>query len=261
MKKQVLLSTNNHKTIKGEKLGYMTYILYMSPFRANSKGINVCSHASQGCVDSCLVGSGFGGMYENVKIGRVKKTEYFLKDRIGFLFQLKDEIEKAINKNKDKAIVTFRLNGTSDLPYEKYRIFEGGKNIFELFPDNQFYDYTKNHLRFDKELPSNYHLTFSRSETNDVKAMSLLKRGFNVAIVFDKLPNEYKGFKVVNGDETDLRFLDEKGVIVGLKYKKNTGKGGAEKNKLAFSSGFVIINEVKKNVKVKYKIEKTLELV
>lgn len=262
MKKQVLLTTNNTKTIKGEKLGYMTYILYMSPFRANSKGINVCSHASQGCVDSCLVGSGFGGMYEGVKNGRVKKTEYFLKDRIGFLFQLKAEIEKAIKKNEGKAIVTFRLNGTSDLPYEKYRIFEGGKNIFELFPDNQFYDYTKNYLRYNKVLPANYHLTFSRSETNDIKAMELLKKGFNVAIVFDKVPNEYKGFKVINGDETDLRFLDEKGVIVGLKYKKNTGKGGAEKNKLALNSGFVIINKdnIKQNIKVKYKIEKVLEV-
>ena len=237
--KAPLLSTNNAKTIKGEKLGYMTYILYMSPFTANSKGINVCSHASKGCADSCLVGSGFGGMYENVMRGRVNKTEFFLKDRVSFLTKLKNEITKAIDKNKDKAIVTFRLNGTSDLPYEKYKIFDG-KNIFELFPDVQFYDYTKNYLRFDKVLPANYHLTFSRSETNDTIAMGLLKRGFNVAMVFDKLPETYNGFKVINGDLDDLRFLDDKNVIVGLKYKKNTGKGGAEKNLLAFASGFAI---------------------
>jgi hypothetical protein len=240
MKKQVLLTTNNAKTIKGEKLGYMTYILYMSPFKANSKGINVCSHASKGCADSCLVGSGFGGMYESVYKGRVAKTEYFLRDRVGFLNQLRGEIEKAINKNKDKAIVTFRLNGTSDLPYEKYRIFEGGKNIFELFPDVQFYDYTKNWTRFDKVLPDNYHLTFSRSEVNHDKAMELLSRGINVAIVFDKLISEYNGYEVINGDLDDLRFLDKKGVIVGLRYKKMTGKGGREKNLLAMSSRFVI---------------------
>ena len=234
-----LLSTNNAKTIKGEKLGYMTFILYMSPFTANSKGINVCSHASKGCADSCLVGSGFGGMYTSVMQGRLNKTEFFLKDRVSFLTKLKGEVQKAIDKNKDKAIVTFRLNGTSDLPYEKYKIFEG-KNIFELFPDVQFYDYTKNYLRFDKVLPSNYHLTFSRSETNDTIAMGLLERGFNVAMVFDKLPETYKGFKVINGDLDDLRFLDEKNVIVGLKYKKNTGKGGREKNALAYSSGFAI---------------------
>jgi len=251
-KRKPLLSTNNAKTIKGEKLGYMTYILYMSPFTANSKGINVCSHASKGCADSCLVGSGFGGMYENVNKGRVAKTEYFLSSRVEFLHQVKAEIEKAIAKHKDKAIVTFRLNGTSDLPYEKYKVFDNGtKNIFEMFPDVQFYDYTKNYLRFDKVLPSNYHLTFSRSETNEAKSLELLKRGFNVAMVFDKLPTEYQGFEVINADNDDLRFLDPKGVICGLKYKKMTGKGGAEKNKVAFESGFVIRTQAVKEKAVK----------
>jgi hypothetical protein len=213
----------------------------MSPFNLNSKGINVCSHASKGCADSCLVGSGFGGMYTSVMQGRVNKTEYFLSSRIEFMFQLKTEIEKAIAKNKDKAIVTFRLNGTSDLPFEKYKVFENGtKNIFELFPEVQFYDYTKNYLRFDKVLPSNYHLTFSRSETNEAKSLEILKRGFNVAMVFDKLPKTYMGYEVINADNDDLRFLDKQGVICGLKYKKMTGKGGAEKNKEAFESGFVI---------------------
>jgi hypothetical protein len=246
--KKPLLSTNNAKTIKGEKLGYITYILYMSPFTANSKGINVCSHASKGCADSCLVGSGFGGMYTSVKQGRIDKTEYFLRDRVTFLHQVKDEIAKAIKKNEGKAIVTIRLNGTSDLPYEKYKVFEG-KNIFEVYPDVQFYDYTKNYLRFDKELPKNYHLTFSRSETNNDKAMELLERGFNVAMVFDKLPTEYLGFKVINADEDDLRFLDEKNVICGLKYKKMTGKGA--NNKLAFESGFAIKTQLDKVVKQK----------
>ncbi len=245
IKQQTLLTRNNTKTMKGEKLGYRTYILYMSPFTFNSKGINVCSHASKGCAESCLVGSGFGGMYNTVKEGRLKKTEWFLNDRVSFLNKLRTEIEKAIllndmaNKKSDvKTILTFRLNGTSDLVYEKYRVFEGDKNIFELFPDVQFYDYTKNYKRFENELPKNYHLTFSRSETNDVKAMEVLKAGFNVAMVFDKLPTHYRGFKVINGDIDDLRFLDEKNCIVGLKYKKMTGKGS--NNKLAFESGFAI---------------------
>lgn len=236
-----LLSFNNAKTIKGEKLGYKTFILYMSPFTANSKGINVCSHASKGCADSCLVGSGFGGMYTSVMQGRVDKTEFFLRDRLAFLNKLKGEIERAIRLNEGKNIVTFRLNGTSDLPYEKYRVFDNNtKNIFELFPNVVFYDYTKNYKRFEKQLPSNYHLTFSRSETNDDKVIELLNQGVNVAIVFDILPETYLGFKVINGDDNDLRFKDPKGVIVGLKYKKITGKGGGEKNKLAFESGFVI---------------------
>lgn len=240
MKRNDLLSTNNFKTMKGEALGYKTYILYMSAHKQNSKGINVCSHASEGCAASCLVGSGFGGMYVGVKNGRIARTEFFLKDRIGFLFQLKNEIEKAIKKNEGKAIPVFRLNGTSDLPYEKYKVFDG-KNIFELFPNVQFYDYTKNWKRFDKDLPLNYHLTFSRSETNHDKAIELLSRGINVAMVFDKLPETFEGFEVINADLDDLRFLDKRGgVICGLKYKKNTGKGGAEKNIEAFESGFAI---------------------
>jgi hypothetical protein len=243
-KRKPLLSTNNAKTIKGEKLGYITYILYMSPYTANSKGINVCSHASKGCADSCLVGSGFGGMYTSVMQGRINKTEYFLKDRVGFLFQLKEEIKKAIKKHEGKEIVTFRLNGTSDLPYEKYKVFDNNtKNIFEMFPNVQFYDYTKNYLRFDKVLPKNYHLTFSRSETNHDKSIELLNRGINVAMVFDKLPDTYEGFEVINADLDDLRFLDKRGVICGLKYKKMTGKGGAEKNKQAFESGFIVLTE------------------
>jgi hypothetical protein len=240
-----LLSSNNAKTIKGEKLGYMTYILYMLPYKQNSKGINLCSHASKGCAEACLVSSGFGGIYVGVNKGRSNRTEMFLKDRIGFLNKLANEISEIKRIKKEKAIVTFRLNGTSDLPYEKYKVFDNGtKNIFEMFPDVQFYDYTKNHLRFDKELPSNYHLTFSRSETNDVKAMELLKRGFNVAMVFDKLPSSYKGFEVINGDLDDLRFKDKRNVIVGLKYKKMTYKGAD--NGLAFESGFVINTEVEK---------------
>ncbi len=253
-KTQNLLTTDNAKTIKSlnvneakTNLPYMTYILYMSPYTFNSKGINVCSHASVGCSNSCLVTSGFGGIYQSVKDSRMQKTEFFLKDRVGFLNKIKEEIEKSLKKHKDKAIVTIRLNGTSDLPYEKYKVFEG-KNIFEIFPDVQFYDYTKNHTRFDKELPKNYHLTFSRSETNNDKAMELLKRGFNVAMVFDKLPERYNGFEVINADVDDLRFLDKKGVICGLKYKKLTGKGAD--NSKAFESGFAIkTNNPDKKVK------------
>ena len=259
--KNPLLSKDNHKTIKGEKYGFITYILYMSPFTVNSKGINVCSHASKGCAESCLVGSGMGGMYENVRMGRVRKTEYFLADRIGFLTDLKNEIAKLLKKHEGKDKVVFRLNGTSDLRYEKFKVFEG-KNIFEVYPDVQFYDYTKNYLRFDSELPKNYYLTFSRSETNGEKALEILKRGYNVAMVFDTLPDTYMGYKVVNGDESDLRFKDEKNVIVGLKYKKITGKSGKEKNLAAYASGFVIkteaekvINKVKKTYK---KAEKSL---
>ena len=235
--KSTLLTTNNHKTIKGEKLGYITYIMYMSPYTQNSRGINLCPHASKGCSAACLFKSGFGGMYNTVQNGRINKTEWYLENRSEFMLHLDREIGNAIKKHKDKAIVTFRLNGTSDIRWEKIKVREG-KNIFELYPDVQFYDYTKNPKRFDDVLPANYDLNFSRSETNDKHAMAILKKGYNVAMVFNKIPNEYEGFEVINGDETDLRFLDKKGVIVGLKYKSITGKGAD--NSLAFKSGFAI---------------------
>lgn len=248
-----LLSTRNAKTIKGEKMGITTYIMYLAPYNQNSKGINLCSHATIGCATACLFGSG-SARFTRVQNGKTNKTEYFINDRVGFLNQLVNEIENIVRLHNDiegdKKITrtgnvkykkfAIRLNGTSDISFEKFKIKEG-KNIFELFPNVQFYDYTKNHLRFERiaNLP-NYHLTFSRSETNDEKSEMLLSLGFNVAYVFDKVPSTYKGYKVIDGDENDIRFMDEKNVIVGLKYKRLTGKGGAEKNINAKEGEFVI---------------------
>lgn len=249
VKTKNLLSTNNAKTIKGEKKGITTYIMYLSPYNQNSKGINLCSHASEGCAKACLFGSG-AARFEQVQNGKRNKTEWYLDNRAEFLLQLDKEITKAENlhslivgeeqfKKNGIDVLRYknfavRLNGTSDIPFEKFKIRDN-KNIFELHPNVQFYDYTKNHLRMRKELPSNYHLTFSLSETNKKVAFELLNEGKNVAMVFGikksgSLPSEYEGFKVINGDETDLRFLDENNVIVGLKYKLLTGKGSKGKN-------------------------------
>ena len=231
-----LLTTNNAKTIKGEKKNYTTYILYMNSYTQNSKGINLCSHASKGCASACLLNTGYGGFMSNVKDGRANKTEYYLADRVKFLQQLAKEITKAeIKHNKKNEKFAIRLNGTTDIRWEKFNIFNG-KNIFELFPNIIFYDYTKNPKRMDLNIP-NYHLTFSKSESNDEAVKTVLANGGNVAMVFDKLPTEYMGYKVINGDESDLRFLDGDNVIVGLKYKKLTD--GTDNN-LAFETGFAI---------------------
>lgn len=231
-----LLTTNNAKTIKGEKTkGIKTYILYMAPYKQNSLGKNLCSHATAGCAAACLYGSG-RGMYSTVQRGRMNKSEYFLRNRNGFIAQLVLEIEKIV-RNKKEQQIAIRLNGTSDIPYENIIIREG-KNIFQLFPDLTFYDYTKNHTRFSKPLPANYFLLFSRSESNEDKALELLAKGINVAVVFNQVPATYKGYKVIDGDISDLRMLDEAGVIVGLKYKKLTIKGG--NNDLSLQSGFVV---------------------
>jgi hypothetical protein len=244
-----LLSTVNAKTVKGEKLGYTTYIMYLSPYNQNSKKINLCSHASKGCAKACLFGSG-AARFETVQNGKRNKTEYYIADRKSFMNQLAKEISRAERLHSkiegEEQIGTtgkvvrykkfaVRLNGTSDIAFEKFK-FENGLNIFEMFPNVTFYDYTKNPKRFNKELPKNYHLTFSRSEDNDLLVDEVLAKGGNVAIVFgvknvESLPKTYKGYKVINGDETDLRFLDKSNVIVGLK-----AKGKAKKD----TSGFVI---------------------
>jgi len=245
-----LLSTENSKTVKGEKLGYTTYIMYLAPHTQNSKGVNLCSHASKGCAKACLFHSG-AARFDRVQTGKTNKTEYFLDDKTGFMNQLVNELTKIEAKHKaivgdKKSIGTkgrflnkrfaVRLNGTADIPFENIKVLDN-KNIFELFPNIQFYDYTKNHKRFDnKVLPTNYHLTFSRSEINDKESLDILNRGYNVAYVFgvtkeQDLPSHYNGFKVINGDESDLRFLDKENVIVGLKYKLNTTRGSQGENK------------------------------
>ena len=148
--KKSLLSFNNAKTIKGEKKGYKTFILYMSPFTQNSKGVNICPMASKGCASACLFESGFGGIYQSVKNGRTEKTEFYLSDRIAFLDKLVVEIGKLEKKVADTDfILAIRLNGTSDISFEKQKT-SNGKTIFDTFPNVQFYDYTKNYTRFAK---------------------------------------------------------------------------------------------------------------
>lgn len=232
-----LLSTRNQKLVKGEKFGYKTYGLSLAPFNQNSHGKNVCPMASAGCASACLFTSGHGSM-STVKKGRMNKTDFFLSDREKFLNMLYIEIAQLELKHKlEDTKFAIRLNVLSDISWEKFNV-KDNKTLFELFPNVQFYDYTKNHLRFKNELPANYHLTFSRSETNHEMALALLKRGVNVAVVFNKIPQIFNNYRVIDGDLNDLRFKDPKGVIVGLKYKKMTGKNA--NNKLAFESGFAI---------------------
>jgi hypothetical protein len=183
-------------------------------------------------------------MYDSVQQGRIDKAEYFLNDRKSFMDYRANEIAKVKAKHEKKGEkIVIRLNGTTDIPFENIK-FENGENIFEKFADIQFYDYTKSPKRMENfvngYLPSNYHLTFSRSETNDHETDIVLSYGGNVAMVFDKVPETYKGYTVINGDESDLRFLDDRNVIVGLKYKSNTGKDGKDNNVVARESGFII---------------------
>ena len=220
-----LLNSGNYKTRKGEKYGWKTYGLHLAPF--NLSGKNVCSSATTGCSTACLNTAGRGIMH-SVQDARIKKTRRFFEDRAGFLQQLFKEIKSAVKSSARKELKScFRLNLTSDLPWENM--------VVKHFPDLQFYDYTKHLKRFacylEGELPENYHLTYSRSEeTSDAMVIALCKSGGNVAVVFrDHLPETWLGIEVIDGDDSDLRFEDGKGKIVGL-----IEKGLAKKDKTGF---------------------------
>jgi len=227
-----LLTTANTKIKKGEKLGFMTFGIHLAP--AKLSGFNTCPSASEGCAAACLNTAGMG-VYSTVQSARIAKTLLFFKERDSFMSQLVKEITAAIKKAvKNEMIPCFRLNLTSDLAWEKIR--HNGQTIFELFPDVQFYDYTKVYSRMASflagELPKNYHLTFSRAESNELATSAILASGGNVAAVFrGALPASWSGKAVVSGDESDLRFKDPQGVIVGL-----VEKGKAKKD----TSGFVL---------------------
>jgi len=219
---------SNAKTIKKLK-GYTfkNYILYLSP--ANISGLNLCPMASEGCKKACLYTAGRGVM-RLVQDARLKRTLYFRYIKDSFKLKLLKEVEKInrqATKTKTKAVI--RLNGTSDLQWENIKV-KDDKSLMDLFPNIQFYDYTKIARRFTKPLPKNYYLLLSSSETNEKDCFEVLKQGFNVAMVFRQVPKTYKSFNVIDGDRHDFRFKDPKGYIIGL-----TAKGRAKKD----TSGFV----------------------
>jgi hypothetical protein len=237
-----LLSTGNPKILKGLKQGFNTYIMHLAP--ANLSGYETCPKRTAGCTAACLNTAGRGGMFKKgentnaIQKARIRKTKMFFENRTEFFTQLVKDIELGIKQSAKKDLVpVFRLNGTSDLSFEKYEVIRNGKlfrNIFSAFPEVQFYDYTKILGRKVSEI-SNYHLTFSAADGNDIDVTKAVAQGYNVAVVFglkktEAMPESYLGRPVFNGDESDLRFLDPKGVVVGL-----YAKGKAKKD----TSGFV----------------------
>jgi len=224
-----LLSTANPKIQKGTKMGYLSFILHLAP--ADLSGKETCPKRTVGCTAACLNTAGRGGMFKRgettnmIQKARIRKTEYFFNNRAEFMVDLANDIKKAIRlANKLGLEPVFRLNGTSDLSWEKYTVVEG-LNIFEMFAGIQFYDYTKVLGRKVKHI-ENYHLTFSKADGNDSDVAEALLQGMSVVAVYDKIPEG-----VPSADETDLRFLDPKGIMLGLK-----AKGRAKKD----YSGFVI---------------------
>jgi len=222
-----LLTFQNAKTVKGQKKGFLTGILYLAP--AFTSGVlNVCAKASEGCKRACLFTAGRGA-FNSVQEARKRKTLLYFNNKTEFFNILREDIKIARKMAENQGLtLVMRLNGTSDLP-------SIAQTMALENPDLQFYDYTKLSKPEKRVLP-NYHLTFSRSENNLEECLKALKHKINVAVVFstkkgEKLPKKFAGYKVIDGDETDLRFLDKKGVIVGLRAK---GKAKLD------TSGFVV---------------------
>lgn len=222
-----LLTAKNAKTDKSVKFGYLTTILHLSPADMISKK-TLCPFASEGCKAACLNTAGRGGMHmvqdgvHRVQDARALRTIWYERDRPSFMTQLEKELTRFVNYAKKKGLTpAIRLNGTSDILWER-------TGIMEKFSHVRFYDYTKIPNR--KNLPDNYHLTFSAVENNDHYSQQMLDMGMNVAAVFDELPETWLGYPVLDGDDHDLRFLDAPRHVVGL-----IAKGDAKKD----TSGFV----------------------
>jgi hypothetical protein len=227
----------NAKTIKGQQYGYMTGVLYLAPYKLS--GYNTCAmaHIAQ-CHEPCLNSAGRGA-FNSVQAARIKKTKLFFEDRDAFFGELIPSIRSLIRKAKAAGLTPVcRLNGTSDIKWENIDFpYEGVfyENIFEFFPDLQFYDYTKMPGRHTAHI-ANYDLTFSYSGVVAFQpyVRKAIDQGYRIAVVFrdrNTIPAEFLGTTCVDGDDSDLRHEDPHGVVVAL-----YAKGKAKRD----TSGFVV---------------------
>ena len=216
-----IFSATSAKAIKAGEYGYRNAIMYLAPHAIAGAG-NLCPHASEGCKAACLgYYSGQAGMVSrdsdlnSVRKSRIDKAQQFMRNRAAFMLMVARGIAfNAMRAKREKLTLAVRLNGSSDIAFEGVALVlsvadaelinktaNGAlevtpgfyRNIFAVFPSIQFLDYTKNPQRMARALPPNYHLTFSRSESNDAQARAVLASGGNVAAVFDKLPDTYAG--------------------------------------------------------------------
>ena len=227
----------NFKTAKNLKAGWISAELSLAP--ANASGYNVCPNASPGCKAACIGWFSGRNVFQPARDAKIRKTKLFFEDRPEFMRQLVEDLEYLRRKSKkDKLPVCVRLNCYSDIQWEKIGFKEASNHwthVMEKFREFHFYDYSKILTRATRRgLPPNYHLTFSRSEVNKDHMFMFARdhKEANIAVVFSgPLPETYLNRKVINGDVNDLRFLDPKGVIVGL-----SAKGAGKKDQ----SGFIV---------------------
>jgi len=225
----------NAKTVKGQKEGFLTGILYMAP--ANLSGYNTCAMASIAqCDIACLNTAGLGGVYTSIQEARIKKARLYFEDRDLFMHNIVLDIKKLIKKASEKGFIPLvRLNGTSDIKWENIPLTVDGvdyPNIMSVFPEIQFYDYTKIANRVD--LPKNYDLTFSYSGVLKYqKYVNIaMQNKMRIAVVFrsEKLiPKKFLGLDCISGDNTDIRHIEAGNIIVAL-----YAKGKAKKDQTGF---------------------------
>lgn len=219
-----ILGESSTKTIKGEKIGYLTGIVYLVP------DAKLCPlAAAAGCLGPCLATAGRGA-FNSVQAARKAKTQFFYQNQLAFLLSLAADVWTLSRRAKKLGFTPLvRPNGTSDIPYENLIVWEN-KNIFQLFPDVQFYDYTKHPSRnLDGKTSGNYDLTYSFSSITP-KPISIkgLTNPHNsrTAVVFAKqadIPSTFRGWSVIDGDDTDVRHIEPKRVVVAL-YAKGKAK-------------------------------------
>lgn len=145
-RRKLLGEDANSKTVKGQKLGFLTGILYLAP--GSLSGVNLCPMAEKAaCLKPCLFEAGRASFTPSIIQARLSKTRYFLENTAAFFHNLIMDIELLkIHAAKKGLIPLVRLNGTSDIRWENYPVTYKGReyrNIFEAFPGLQFYDYTK----------------------------------------------------------------------------------------------------------------------
>lgn len=237
-----IFSVDSAKAIKAQGYGYLNAIHYMAPADVAGVG-NLCPKATAGCRDACLGWySGQAGMVSrdedinSVRQSRMDKARRFMKDRAAYMRDVVRSIELAERKAARMGLrLCVRMNGSTDISWEGVPCERDGvryRNLMEAFPHIQFVDYTKIANRMKRALPSNYHLTLSRTERNDGAVADVVRAGGNAAVVFDRVPVTWQGMRVIDGDAHDLRHLDPRGVIVGLTPKGRKAKRDA--------SGFVV---------------------
>lgn len=220
---------NSTKHEKAYKFKEMVYTIYFAP--AKMSGYEVCPRRTEECTLLCLNESGRNKMdtkKNTINNSRIKKTKLFFEEREFLVRWIIDEIKNSKKKAESEGYrFSVRLNNTSDLNPETFYIDDNGtkRNLLQLFPDVQFYDYTKvgNRINLVEKYP-NYDITFSYSGHNMDECKFMLENGCRVAMVFNKVPDEYMGYKVIDGDQYDMRYLDDKNVIVGLKFKRVRNK-------------------------------------